>query len=78
MSKIKPGKVGYCVWCDDNGQVIDDGTIFHLREGEYRLCSQERQLDWLSRAALGFDVRSSRTRTKSPRSRSRGRPAVPC
>jgi aminomethyltransferase len=45
VAKIKPGKVGYCVWCDDNGQVIDDGTIFHLREGDYRLCSQERQLD---------------------------------
>ena len=56
VAKIKPGKVGYCVWCDDNGQVIDDGTVFHLREGDYRLCSQERQLDWLTRSALGFDV----------------------
>lgn len=56
VAKIKPGKVGYCVWCDDNGQVIDDGTIFHLREGDYRLCSQERQLDWLSRSAHGFDI----------------------
>jgi aminomethyltransferase len=56
VAKIKPGKVGYCVWCNDNGHVIDDGTIFHLREGEYRLCSQERQLDWLARSAYGFDV----------------------
>ena len=56
VAKIKPGKVGYCVWCDDNGQVIDDGTIFHLRPGDFRLCSQERQLDWLTRAAYGFDV----------------------
>lgn len=56
VSKIKPGKVGYCVWCNDHGQVIDDGTVFHLREGDYRLCSQERQLDWLSRSAHGFDV----------------------
>ena len=56
VTKIKPGRVGYAVWCDDHGQVIDDGTIFHLREGEYRLCSQERQLDWLLRSALGFDV----------------------
>jgi aminomethyltransferase len=56
VAKIKPGKVGYCVWCDDNGQVIDDGTLFHLREGDYRLCSQERQLDWLTRSALDFDV----------------------
>ncbi|MGH8251127.1 MAG: aminomethyltransferase family protein [Steroidobacteraceae bacterium] len=56
VAKIKPGKVGYCVWCDDNGHVIDDGTVFHLREGDYRLCSQERQLDWLTRSAHGFKV----------------------
>ena len=56
VAKIKPGRVGYCVWCDDQGQVIDDGTIFHLKENDYRLCSQERQLDWLSTSALGFDV----------------------
>jgi aminomethyltransferase len=56
VSKIGAGRVGYCVWCDDNGQVIDDGTIFHLREGGYRLCSQERQLDWLTRSAHGFDI----------------------
>jgi aminomethyltransferase len=57
VAKIKPGRVGYCLWCDDAGQVVDDGTIFHLSEGVYRLCSQERQLDWLLCSALGFDVK---------------------
>ena len=56
MHKIKPGRVAYAVWCDDRGQVIDDGTIFHLREGEYRLCSQERHYAWLQASAIGFDV----------------------
>jgi aminomethyltransferase len=56
MAKIRPGRVAYAVWCDDRGQVIDDGTIFHLREGEYRLCSQERHFAWLQAAAIGFDV----------------------
>ncbi len=56
MQKIKPGRVAYAVWCDDQGQVIDDGTIFHLREGKYRLCSQERHFAWLTAAAIGFDV----------------------
>ena len=56
MNKIKPGRVAYAVWCDDRGQVIDDGTIFHLKEGEYRLCSQERHFAWLQAAAIGFDV----------------------
>ncbi len=56
VSKIRPGRVGYTVWCTDQGQVIDDGTIFHLREGDYRLCSQEHQIDWLMTNAFGFDV----------------------
>jgi aminomethyltransferase len=56
MSKVAPGRVAYAVWCDDQGQVIDDGTIFHLREGEYRLCSQERHYAWLQQATIGFDV----------------------
>ena len=56
VSKIKPGRVGYSVWCNDNGQVIDDGTIFHLKEGDYRICSQEHQLDWFLTNTVGFDV----------------------
>lgn len=56
MRKIRPGRVAYAVWCDDGGQVIDDGTIFHLRDGEYRLCSQERHMSWLIAAAIGMDV----------------------
>lgn len=56
MDKIKPGRVAYAVWCDDRGQVIDDGTIFHLKQGEYRLCSQERHFAWFQTAAIGFDV----------------------
>jgi aminomethyltransferase len=56
MRKVGPGRVAYAVWCDDQGQVIDDGTIFHLREGEFRLCSQERHMEWLDASAIGFDV----------------------
>ncbi len=56
VRKLKPGRVGYSVWCNENGQVIDDGTIFHLREGVYRICSQEHQIDWFTTNAVGFDV----------------------
>jgi len=56
MRKIAPGRVAYAVWCNDQGQVIDDGTIFHLKEGEYRLCSQERHCAWLMDSAIGLDV----------------------
>ena len=56
VARLKVGRVCYCVWCDDHGQVIDDGTIFRLAEHEYRLCTAERQLDWLLDSAIGFDV----------------------
>ncbi|MGK0501102.1 MAG: aminomethyltransferase [Oceanicoccus sp.] len=56
ISNIKPGRVTYVVWCNDEGKVLDDGTIFHLYQGEYRLCSQHHQLDWLLISSLGMDV----------------------
>ena len=56
MSKLTPGRVMYSVWCNDLGHVLDDGTVFHLKENHWRLCSQERHLDWLMATAMGFDV----------------------
>lgn len=56
MQKVAPGRVAYAVWCDDRGQVLDDGTIFRLGDSDYRLCCQERHFDWLKAAAIGFDV----------------------
>jgi aminomethyltransferase len=59
LSKLRPGRVTYVVWCNDDGKVIDDGTLFHLSERRYRLCSQHHQLDWLLMSADGFDVEIS-------------------
>jgi len=56
IAKLKEGRVAYTVWCNDAGHVIDDGTVFRLGAEEFRLCAQERQLDWLLDSAIGFDV----------------------
>jgi aminomethyltransferase len=56
VSRIGPKRVGYAVWCNEQGQVLDDGTIFHLRENDYRLCSQEHHIDWLLTNAYGMNV----------------------
>lgn len=56
IGKLEPGRVAYCVWCNDNGHIIDDGTVFRLGETDYRLCTGERQLTWLLDSAVGFDV----------------------
>ncbi len=56
LAKLRPGRVAYVVWCNDAGHLIDDGTVFCLGASEYRLCTAERQLDWLLDSAVGFDV----------------------
>ncbi len=56
LSKLKPGRVTYVVWCNDEGKLIDDGTVFQFGENDYRLCSQHHQLDWLMISSMGFDV----------------------
>lgn len=56
MNKLTPGRVMYSAWCNDRGHVLDDGTVFHLDDNLWRLCSAERHMDWLLATAIGFDI----------------------
>ena len=56
VAKLKPGRVAYVIWCDEDGNVVDDGTVFRLSQDRFRLCCQEPQLAWLNDIAWGFDV----------------------
>jgi aminomethyltransferase len=56
IDSLRPGRVTYVVWCNDDGKLIDDGTLFQFDDGTYRLCAQHHQFDWLCMSATGFDV----------------------
>jgi aminomethyltransferase len=56
MDKMKVGQVYYTGWCDDEGKMIDDGTISRLDETTYRMTSADPSLRWLSMNAVGLDV----------------------
>jgi len=56
VAKLRPGRVHYTAWCDDEGHVLDDGTLFRFGADRFRLCCQERHLPWLLDSAAGFDV----------------------
>lgn len=56
MDKLKVGQVYYTPWCDDEGKMIDDGTISRLDETTYRMTSADPSLRWLSMNAVGLDV----------------------
>ncbi|MCA9669349.1 MAG: aminomethyltransferase family protein [Myxococcales bacterium] len=53
---LKAGRVSYLCWCDDDGKLLDDGTVTVLGDGRYRLTASLPQLHWLSLCADGFDV----------------------
>lgn len=57
IDKLKIGQVFYTPWCDEDGKVIDDGTISRLGEHTYRMTSADPSLRWLSMNAVGLDVR---------------------
>jgi aminomethyltransferase len=56
IGKMAVGQVGYTGWCDDEGKLLDDGTISRLGEHTFRLTSAEPSLRWLSMNAVGMDV----------------------
>ena len=56
LAKVRPGRVAYCVWCTDEGRVIDDGTIFRLADDRFMLTCGSPCTAWLERSAFGFDA----------------------
>jgi len=54
--KMAVGQVFYTGWCDDDGKMLDDGTISRLSETKFRLTSAEPSLRWLSMNAVGMEV----------------------
>ncbi len=56
INKVRPGQVIYCCWCDEQGKVIDDGTISRLDENTYRWTAADPSLRWFSQNALGMEV----------------------
>lgn len=55
-AKLRDGRVGYALWCDEEGMVIDDGTLFRFSETDFRLCCQEPMYTWLLDTAWGFNA----------------------
>ncbi len=54
--RVQPGQVIYCCWCDEDGKVVDDGTITRLADDAYRWTAADPSLRWLQQNAIGLDV----------------------
>ena len=56
INKVAVGQVIYCCWCDEDGKIIDDGTITRLEENRYRWTAADPNLRWFRQNAFGLDV----------------------
>jgi aminomethyltransferase len=56
IRKVSVGQVIYCCWCDEQGKVIDDGTITRLDENKYRWTAADPSLRWIRQNGINMDV----------------------
>ena len=56
IENIQPNQVVYALWCNEDGFVVDDGSIFCIDDNNFRICSGERNLNWFEDTAIGYDV----------------------
>ncbi|MDX6405741.1 MAG: aminomethyltransferase [Blastocatellia bacterium] len=56
LRKVSVGQVVYTPWCDEQGKVIDDGTVSRLAENVYRWTAADPSLRWFSQNGVGLDV----------------------
>src|SRR5687767_12152242 len=57
VSSMSIGQVFYTPWCDEQGKVIDDGTVSRLEEQAFRLTAADPSLRWLTQNAAGMRVK---------------------
>jgi len=56
MSNLAVGRVVYTPWCDPDGAVRQEGTVFRLDDDSFQVCAAEPAIGWLHRNATGLDV----------------------
>lgn len=56
IGRLKPGRVTYCCWCDDEGKILDDGTVSFLGDDYYRVTAAEPFFHWFHQNARALDV----------------------
>lgn len=56
MRRCSIGQMRYTPWCDDDGKVVDDGTIACLGVDHYRITAAEPNLAWFQDCGYGLEA----------------------
>jgi aminomethyltransferase len=56
MTKLAVDGVYYSPWCDEEGKVMDDGTVARLSQDTYRITAADQCYRWFELNRTGLDV----------------------
>ena len=56
ITKLDVGRCTYLCWCDDDGMLLDDGTVTRLSDEHFRLTAAEPYFHWFESHATGMNV----------------------
>lgn len=56
IAKCAVGQVMYSPWCDEEGQVIDDGTVSRLDDNHFRITAADPSLRWFQDVGYGLNA----------------------
>jgi aminomethyltransferase len=56
ISKLQIDQVYYTPWCDEDGKVVDDGTVTRLAADEFRVTAADACSRWFRMNDTGLDV----------------------
>jgi glycine cleavage system T protein (aminomethyltransferase) len=59
ISKLRVDQVFYAVWCDEEGKVIDDGTVTRTAPDAYRITAADPCFRWFGLNATDLEVHVS-------------------
>ena len=55
-TRLQRGQVYYTCWCDEDGKVVDDGTVARLDDDSYRWTAADPSLRWFRMNTSRLDV----------------------
>jgi aminomethyltransferase len=56
IAKCAVGQVMYSPWCNDDGKLIDDGTVTRLDENRFRITAATQNLRWFEDCGYGLQA----------------------
>ena len=56
IEKLAENKVTYTCWCDDEGFLIDDGTVMNFGDDVFHVTAAIPSFGWFERYSRGYDV----------------------